>query len=519
MSNLLANLEERVFFKDLQSRFLLVSAGYLAALAHGRSLAEVIGKTDFDIFSRPHAVAAFEDEQRVIETGEPMLAKVECETFHDRPDAWVSTIKLPLRDEQGRVIGTWGISRDVTAQVDAEQAQRRSADRFQALTEQAFDLIVVTDADSVITYVNKAVERILGRRAEELVGTTVVSWLHPDDVPALAAAIVAEREAPGTVGEVDYRMRHADGSWRWLETIGKNLVDDPAVGGFLVTLRDISERKAAEAERERTAILMEQQNAMLREADRVKSELLSVVSHDLRTPLTSVIGYLELLGDEETGALNAEQQSHLAAVRRGADRLLALVEDLLVIALAESGRLDLDLADTDLTELAREAVHALLPKATDSGIRLQLADVEPVRAIVDRARIAELLENLLSNALKFTPPGGSVEVRVAGSKRAASLEVADSGVGISSDDQLHVFERFFRCKRTQAEPGVGLGLSIVKAIAEAHGGRITVESREHVGTTFRLSLPAAAGESELAAGRHDSSQRSRRSSDRSRRAA
>jgi diguanylate cyclase (GGDEF)-like protein len=122
MRNLLANPEERVYFKDRDSRFLLVSVGWLATVAQGRSLDEVVGKTDFDIFSRTHAVAAFEDEQRVLETGQPMLAKLERETFHDRPDAWVSTTKLPLLDVGGKIIGTWGISRDVTAQVAAEQA-------------------------------------------------------------------------------------------------------------------------------------------------------------------------------------------------------------------------------------------------------------------------------------------------------------------------------------------------------------------------------------------------------------
>jgi PAS domain S-box-containing protein len=492
MLNLLENPEERVFFKDLESRFLLVSAGWLAAEGQGRSLDEVVGKTDFDIFSRPHAAAALADERRIIETGEPMLAKVERETFHDRPDAWVSTVKVPLRDGDGNIVGTWGIARDVTAQIVAEQALRRSAERFQALTEQSFDLIVVTDADSVITYVNAAVEPVLGRLPEELVGTTVASWLHPADIPALEAAIAAERETPGSVGEVDYRMRHADGSWRWLETSGKKLTGEPAAGGFLVTLRDITERKAAEVERERAARLMRKQNTMLREADRLKSELISVVSHDLRTPLTSVVGYLELLDDEEVGPLTAEQHGYLAAIRRGADRLLALVNDLLLIARADAGKLDLDLAETDLAELARDAVHALLPKAADSAIRLELLADEPVQARVDRARIAELLENLLSNALKFTPAGGSVDVRVAPQTGACLLEVADSGIGISADDQRHLFERFYRSKRAQAAPGVGLGLAIVKAIAEAHGGSVSVESREQAGTTFRVSLPAGA---------------------------
>jgi diguanylate cyclase (GGDEF)-like protein len=115
--NLLGAREERVFFKDLDSRFLLVSAGWLAAEGQGRGLEDVIGKTDFDIFSRPHAEAAFEDERWIIRTGEPMIEKVERETFHDRPDAWVSTTKLPLRNERGQIIGTFGIARDVSAQM------------------------------------------------------------------------------------------------------------------------------------------------------------------------------------------------------------------------------------------------------------------------------------------------------------------------------------------------------------------------------------------------------------------
>jgi len=122
MRNLLASPEERLFFKDLESRFLVVSEGFLVGVTPGKTLADVVGKTDFDIFSRPHAEAAFEDEQRIIATGEAVVGKTEMETFHDRPDAWVSTTKLPLRDELGEIIGTWGISRDVTLQIKAEQA-------------------------------------------------------------------------------------------------------------------------------------------------------------------------------------------------------------------------------------------------------------------------------------------------------------------------------------------------------------------------------------------------------------
>ena len=122
MRNLLYSTEERVYFKDLHSRFLLVSAGWLAAVAPGHTVEEIIGKTDFDFFSEEHAAAAFEDEQQIIRTGEPIVGKLERETFRDRTGPWVSTTKMPLRDEHGQIIGTFGISRDVTAQVKAENA-------------------------------------------------------------------------------------------------------------------------------------------------------------------------------------------------------------------------------------------------------------------------------------------------------------------------------------------------------------------------------------------------------------
>jgi PAS domain S-box-containing protein len=125
--NLLATPGERLFFKDLQSRFLLVSESLAANQSHIFGVEELIGKTDFDVFSDEHALAAYEDEQRIIQTGKPMVAKIERETFHDRDDAWVSTTKLPLRDREGRIVGTFGVSRDVTAQVMAERALAHQA--------------------------------------------------------------------------------------------------------------------------------------------------------------------------------------------------------------------------------------------------------------------------------------------------------------------------------------------------------------------------------------------------------
>jgi signal transduction histidine kinase len=250
----------------------------------------------------------------------------------------------------------------------------------------------------------------------------------------------------------------------------------------------------AQAEAERARRTLTDQNKRLRELDRLKDEFLSLVSHELRTPLTSIRGYLDLVLDEEAGKLNAEQQRFLRAVERNSGRLLRLVGDLLFVAQADAGRLTLERAKVDVSALAADCVEGARPVADQKSIALELATT-PVPALVgDRGRLAQVLDNLVSNSLKFTPEGGRVEVRTGASNGHVVLEVEDSGIGIPAAEQPRLFERFFRAASAteQAIPGTGLGLAIVKAIVEAHGGDITVESRPHEGTTFRIELPLAA---------------------------
>jgi signal transduction histidine kinase len=235
-----------------------------------------------------------------------------------------------------------------------------------------------------------------------------------------------------------------------------------------------------------------EQNAQLRELDRLKDELVATVSHELRTPLTSILGYLELIR-EEPGTISDEQRSFLDVVERNARRLLNLVSDLLFVARIDAGRLDLDVTEIELGAVAAECVEAQRPRAERADVRLALDVDEHVPAILgDRTRLVQLLDNLLSNAIKFTPAGGRVDVRVGERDGGVALEVADTGMGIGSDDQEHLFERFFRTKAAgeAAIQGTGLGLTIVKAIVDAHGGTISVESGEGKGTTFRVLLPA-----------------------------
>jgi signal transduction histidine kinase len=229
----------------------------------------------------------------------------------------------------------------------------------------------------------------------------------------------------------------------------------------------------------------------------MKDEFIALVSHELRTPLTSIRGYLELLVDDpETLALPDLQRDWLQVIDRNAERLLRLVEDLLLTAQANAGALALEKHDLDLAAVVEQAVQAGAPVAAARGISLTSSvDTAPF-VNGDRMRIGQVIDNLVSNALKFTPEGGRVEVRASARRGIARIEVCDTGMGIPEGEQEQLFERFFRTARAQDEaiPGVGLGLSITKAIVEAHGGRISVRSVEGRGTTFRVDLPAGAAD-------------------------
>jgi signal transduction histidine kinase len=241
------------------------------------------------------------------------------------------------------------------------------------------------------------------------------------------------------------------------------------------------------------------------DADRLKNEFFALVSHELRTPLTSVIGYLDIVREDDEGGLTEEQDRYLGIIDRNARRLLRLVGDLLFVAQVEAGTLSLEKGQVDLQRVALDAVEAARPRAEKAEVALR-ADTVPVMLDEgDADRLGQLLDNLISNALKFTPEGGSVDVRLRQLEGTAVLEVSDTGIGISPDDQEHLFERFFRTERAaeRAIPGIGLGLSICAAIVQGSGGKISIHSAEGAGTTFRVQLPQTSRPSLEALARDD----------------
>jgi PAS domain S-box-containing protein len=431
---------------------------------------------------------------------------------------WVSLIPI-LRRTTAQLHAR---NRQLTAQTaDLERAliarnrAEEDAAELAAIVESSDDAIARTAADGRIVTWNRGAERLFGWRAAEIVGQPTATLVPPDRMGELHA--VARRVHAGE-GVEDHETRglRKDGTEVDVSMTISPISDvGGAVTGTAVIARDVTHAKRQQAQleallaKERVARTdaeaaqraLAEQNERLRELDRLKDEFISLVSHELRTPLTSIRGYLELLLDGGAGDLNADQERFLAVVERNSARLLQLVGDLLFMAQVEAGKLALELDELDLAEVARECVEAAQPLADDRGIELR-ADVAAIPSMLgDRSRLAQVLDNLVSNALKFTPSGGRVDVRVSVDGPDAVVEVADTGVGIPADEQHRLFDRFFRSTTAteQAIPGTGLGLTIAKTIVERHGGSIAIESVEGAGTTVRARIPVTAAAQEEAA--------------------
>jgi signal transduction histidine kinase len=227
-----------------------------------------------------------------------------------------------------------------------------------------------------------------------------------------------------------------------------------------------------------------------RRLERLRDAFVAAVSHELRTPLTSISGFLELLADEEH-ELGPAGRRYVDVIRRGNDRLRRIVEDLLLVAEIEAERLELRPTPTDLAELAAATVEDAAATAVENGIELSLDVKGSLPLEADAARLRQVLDNLVSNALKFTPSGGSVTLSASNGDGPLRVEVTDTGIGVPQDELGQLFSRFYRASsaRRRAIPGTGLGLVIARAIIEAHGGTISLEPREDEGTRVTVTLP------------------------------
>jgi PAS domain S-box-containing protein len=403
-------------------------------------------------------------------------------------------------------------------EIDLERAraemERREA-HFRSLTEKSSDMVTVMRANGTITYVSPSIIRFLGYDPDEMVGQNAFDFLHPDDRARVTKLVEGALDTPGAVLILEYRVRHKEGPWRFLETVGRNLLTDPAVGGIVINSRDVTARKRVEAElekyrhnleqlvQERTAELAET-NVKLREeiaerktaqaelqerAERL-ADFLTVTSHELRHPISVVKGYTTML----QGYLERMDRDTLleisSALNTSVDRLTGYVEELLEASLVEQGRYTFEIGPCDIQPLIQASLSDLTGLGERERATAAIAE-EARRVSADPSKIKRMIDMLLDNALKFSEPGTPIEIVVDKDGDRAIVSVMDRGIGVPSEARELVFDRFYQVEEVShhSTVGLGLGLYLARQIAEAHSGEIRCEGRDGGGTVFRFTLP------------------------------
>lgn len=357
-----------------------------------------------------------------------------------------------------------------------------------ALVAHAADIILVLTEDHRCRFANPIIQERLGYTPEEVLGQNVIPLHHPDDLPRAGAMLEAAAADPGAPARCEARLLHRDGSWRWMSVIAVNRVADPAIGGIVCTLHDITERMEANLAVRESLLAEERASQEQHRLADAKGHFLRLLGHEFKTPLTAIVGNADLIAIEAPDHAGVLESAEV--IRSEARRLARLIDDLLLLDRIDATELTISRAPIDLNAVVADTVDRL--RALDAGrdICLTLAQhLPPVPA--DPERIAQVVTNLVGNAVRFSPDGEPVAVRTERLPDAVEIRVIDRGIGIPEDDLESIFHLYQRSQSGLARgvSGTGLGLSIVREIVALHGGVVWAESREGVGSTFCVRLP------------------------------
>lgn len=452
------NSHAMVNISDADGRLIYVNEAFVRTTGYTED--ELLGREIKDFLLSPDTSNAVEVKQRLA-GGQNWTSETKLLRKNGSP-VWTSTTIVPLTDASGKVVRTVSLRTDITAHKE-RQAERESRNLLGCLRDEVY---VIAIHDLRLEYLNRRALRFLGWSEGDVAGKSVA-----DIAPDFEEVKFRERAAPLLSGEKEVLTYESMHHGRPVEVNLQVVERLDGTKRFVATVRDITRRKEIEAE---------------------NAAFIANVSHELRSPLTSVLGALKLGTAGSLGPLPSKAQGVFGIALRNVERLVAMVNDLLDLEKIASGRLEMPMTPTDLSVIVKEAVAANINYAAELGVTLRAIGTERPHVVnANPDRMIQVLNNLLSNASKFSKPGQVVLVELCDATDSVQIYVRDRGVGIPADMQSKMFERFAQADSGEKgrPKGTGLGLSIAKAIIEDHGGTIDLTSKEGVGTTFCIELP------------------------------
>jgi len=456
--------------------------GYTNEERAGQSSASLIHPDDLERF--------LEDSQRLFQTPGAIHSTAYRIRHKDGSWRWIEGVAHNLlHDPSVRAVVI--NSRDVTARKRAEEALLDSEKRFRALVEHGADQVSLVAPDGTLLYENPTSMRPLGYPSGTFLDRSLFELLHPDDLPMARRTWEDVLASAGVSHQASFRLRHADGSWRWVEGTATNLQNEPSVGAVVINYRDITERKRAEEEIHRLNTELEQRvvdrTAELEAANKELEAFSYSVSHDLRAPLRTIDGYTRLLGSEFESILPAQAREYLGNVREGSRRMNRLIMDLL--ALSRVTRHALTYQEVNLSNLAQAIANDL--QKTEPDRHVEFVVYKGLTAHGDPGLLQIVLQNLLGNAWKFTSKREPARIKFGAltlPTGARAFFVRDNGAGFDMAYAEKLFGAFQRL-HTEAEfEGTGIGLATVQRIIQRHGGRVWAEGQVDEGATFYFML-------------------------------
>ncbi|MFH1196865.1 MAG: PAS domain S-box protein [bacterium] len=479
MDSLMDNSPDHIYFKDVNSRFIRMNKAQVNRFSLN-DYSEAIGKSDYDFFSVEHADQAYEDEQRIIMTGEPIIGFEEKETWPDGSETWVSTTKMPLRDMNGNIIGTFGVSRDVTKRKLYEKELKKL---YQAV-EQSPVSIVITDLKGNIEFVNKSFE--------ETTGYTLLD-VYQNNPRILKSGHTSHQEyevmwntiSSGKTWAGEFCNKKKDGEYYWESAVISPIVNNSnEIINYLAVKLDITEKKRITDE-----LILAKERA--EKSDRLKSEFLIQISHEIRTPLNVISSFNDLLKLELEDKIEKDLFDGFEHTAVAVKRIIRTVELMIHLSEVYTGTFEYQPEIFNLQIIINDVYAEYKEIAERKRIDFKIvSENNEIKLFADESTVREIFTNIIDNALKFTTTGGVKIEILEKSEKAVNVVVTDTGIGIDEAYMSNLFKPFMQEERgyTRSFDGNGLGLALVSKYCDMNNAKIAIESVKGKGTKVTVSF-------------------------------